>query len=107
MGLFSFLRKTDINEAIVQYQKTEDAVLLDVRTNEEYRAGHIPGSVNIPVEQIMTAPDVLKDRNVHIFSYCLRGSRSHRAVSALRRMGYTDVTNIGGIAAYRGEIIRG
>lgn len=106
MGLFDFLKQTDINEGLLRCKDTDGAVLLDVRTPEEYRGGHIPGSINLPVEQIMSAPEILKDKNAPIFSYCLRGPRSERAVTALRQMGYTNVTNIGGIASCKGEITR-
>ena len=106
MGLFNFLKRTDINEGLRRFHGTTGAVLLDVRTPEEYNGGHIPGSINIPVERITTAGSILKDKNVPVFSYCLRGSRSARAVSALKRMGYVNVTNIGGIAGYRGEVTR-
>ena len=107
MGLFDFLKRPDINEGVRMFHDTKGAVLLDVRTNDEYKSGHIPGSINIPLDRIMTAPDVLKDKNIPIFSYCLRGPRSQRAVAALRRMGYANVQNIGGITAYRGEITHG
>ena len=106
MSLFDFLKQPDINEGVKTFQNTPGAVLLDVRSREEYREGHIPGSINIPVGQIGTASDQMSDRNVPVFSYCLRGSRSRRAVKALRAMGYTNVTNIGGIASFRGEITR-
>lgn len=107
MGLFDFLKKPDINEGVRVFRETKGAVLLDVRTDEEYKTSHIPESVSIPLDRIITAPNVLKDKNAPVFSYCLRGSRSRRAVSALRQMGYTNVINIGGIDAYRGEITRG
>ena len=106
MGIFDFYKRTDINEGISIFRETAGAVLLDVRTPEEYGGGHIPGSINIPVERIMTAESILKDKNAPVFSYCLRGSRSARAVSALKRMGYANVTNIGGIVDYRGEVTR-
>lgn len=46
MGLFNFFRSTDINAGVAEYKTTDGAVLLDVRTAEEYRAGYIDGSVN-------------------------------------------------------------
>ncbi len=105
MGLLDFFKRVNINEGIRQYKKTAGAVLLDVRSHEEYTDGHIPESINLPVEQIMNAGQVLHDKDAVIFSYCLRGSRSARAVKALRQMGFENVINIGGIAGYKGEII--
>lgn len=48
MGLFNFFRNTaDINTGVAEYEKTDGSVLLDVRTPEEYRDGHIDGSINL------------------------------------------------------------
>ena len=47
MGFFDLFKKTDINEGVVAYKNTKNAVLLDVRSAEEYAQGHIPGSRNI------------------------------------------------------------
>lgn len=53
MGLFNFFRNTaDINTGVAEYETTDGAVLLDVRTAEEYRGGHIDGSVNLPLDRI-------------------------------------------------------
>ena len=100
--LFDLFRKQDINKGVEEFRNTEHAVLLDVRTEEEYRGGHIPGSMNIDVAQIHTAPSVLKDKTIPLFVYCYSGARSGRAVSLLKNMGYTNVKNIGGISAYSG-----
>ena len=48
MGFFDFLKGPDINQGVKEYSVTDGAVLLDVRTPDEYRQGHIPGSKNIP-----------------------------------------------------------
>ncbi|MDY5055898.1 MAG: rhodanese-like domain-containing protein, partial [Bullifex sp.] len=49
MGFFDFLKGPDINEGVKEYRETNGAVLIDVRTPEEYREGHIPESMNIPL----------------------------------------------------------
>ena len=91
MGLFDFWKMPDINQGVEECRKAGNAVLLDVRTPEEYREGHIPGSKNVPLQ-------------ILVFVYCHSGGRSHQAVEFLRKMGYTNVKNIGGIAAYRGKV---
>ena len=103
MGFFDFIRSPDINEGVKQYQSTPNAVLLDVRTAEEYRKGHIPGSKNIPLQSIETVLSAVRDKNTPVFVHCLSGSRSRQAASILGSMGYTNVKNIGGISAYRGK----
>lgn len=103
MGLFSFLHGPDIDQGVKAYGETAGAVLLDVRTPQEYRTGHIPGSRNFPLQtigQFRTAAGM----DTPLFVYCHSGARSQQAVSALRRMGYRNVKNIGGIAAYTGKV---
>ena len=51
MGLFSLFTGTDINKGVEEWQATENAVLLDVRSASEYQQGHIPGSINTPPRQ--------------------------------------------------------
>ena len=97
-----FLNKTNINDGAAECRSTANAVLLDVREADEFRSGHLPGAVNVPLSGIgrITVP---KDRP--LFVYCLRGSRSKRAVKALLRMGYT-AKSIGGIVSYKGPLER-
>ncbi|MCR5732000.1 MAG: rhodanese-like domain-containing protein [Sphaerochaetaceae bacterium] len=105
MGFFDLFRLNDINKGVEEYKNTEGAVLLDVRTREEYEAGHIEGSTNIPVEEIRTILDKIKDKNTPLFVHCLSGARSGSAVLVLGNLGYTNVKNIGGIASYRGKLV--
>ena len=77
---------------------------MDVRTPQEYREGRIPGSQNIPLQAIDKVTAVVKNRDIPLFVYCHSGVRSRQAVGMLRRMGYTNVTNIGGMAAYSGKV---
>ena len=69
----------------------------------EYRSGHIPGAVNVPSEIIESVRKKIPDPDTPVFAYCLSGARSSKAVSAMKKMGYTNVRNIGGINRYRGE----
>ena len=106
MGLFDFLRGPDINAGVRQYQQTPGAVLLDVRTPEEFRQGRIPGSRNMPLGDPGRLAELPPDRTTPLFLYCLSGARSAQATAQLRRMGYENVTNIGGISGYRGKVER-
>lgn len=90
----------DINKGLDEYRRTENALLVDVREADEYAAGHIPGAVNAPLSNLAAA-GLPKDRP--LFLYCLRGSRSARAASLLKRQGCGSVKSIGGINGYRGE----
>ncbi|MGN1013926.1 MAG: rhodanese-like domain-containing protein [Butyricicoccus sp.] len=104
MGFFDSLKSPDISRGVEAFQDTPDAVLLDVRTPEEYQEGHIPGSRNVPLQSLDKVTSVVKNQDTPVFVYCYSGARSSQAVSALRRMGYTNVKNIGGIADYAGKV---
>lgn len=104
MGLFDFLKQPDINQGVEEYKAASGAVLVDVRTVQEYREGHIPESRNVPLQQLDKIVSVVKDKDTQLFVYCYSGSRSRQAASILRQMGYANVKNIGGIAAYSGKV---
>jgi len=88
--LFS-TEKTDYAKLI-----KEGAVILDVRSKNEYSAGHIKGSVNIPVEILRDNLSRLKDKNKTVITCCASGIRSASAKSILRSNGYSNVHNGGG-----------
>ena len=104
MGTFDFLRQPDINKGVAKLRDTEGAVLVDVRTPQEYREGHIPGSKNVPLQQLDKISSVADNKNIPLFVYCYSGGRSRQATAMLQRMGYANVQNIGGIAAYQGKV---
>ena len=69
---------------------------IDVRTAEEYNAGHLEGAINIPydeIEQKITAISADKTQDIQL--YCRSGRRSGIALETLRSMGYNNVTNAG------------
>lgn len=72
------------------------ALLLDVRTTDEYAAQHVPGAKNIPVDQLAARLGDLGPTSRPIVVYCRSGARSARAAGILRQAGY-DVHDIGGI----------
>ena len=104
MGFFDFFKQADINQGVKEYASTPGAVLLDVRTSEEYRGGHLPGSKNVPLQAIDKVSSVAENKDTVLFVYCYSGARSRQAAGMLRRLGYTNVNNIGGIAAYAGKV---
>ena len=106
MGFFDFLKQPDINKGVMEYRNTDGAVLLDVRTPQEYREGHIPGSKNVPLQTIDKVDAVVENKDTALYVYCHSGARSRQAVSYLQHMGYTNVNNIGGITAYQGKVER-
>ena len=78
---------------------TQEAVVLDVREQDEYDSGHIPGAVLLPVGTISedTAAAVIPAKDSVVLVYCRSGNRSKTASSALAGLGYTGVCEFGGI----------
>lgn len=73
-------------------------VILDVRTEEEYAEGHIPGAILIPDYEIaQKAESILPDKDQKILVYCRSGRRSKNAAEALLALGYTNIWEFGGI----------
>ena len=104
MGFLNLFKQADINQGVKKYTATPGAVLLDVRTPEEYRGGHIPGSKNVPLQAIGKVVTVAENKDTTLYVYCYSGVRSRQAAGLLQRMGYRNVNNIGGIAAYAGKV---
>ena len=74
-----------------------DLILLDVRTQEEFEQGHIPGAVCLPNEMIAADMPFLFGKDAEILLYCRSGRRSADAAKKLRDMGFTNVFDFGGI----------
>ena len=106
MSFFDLFKQPDVNQGVKEFQRTSGAMLLDVRTPEEYRSGHIPGSKNISLQTIDRVGSVAENKDTALYVYCQSGARSRQAVGLLKQMGYTNVNNIGGIAAYAGKVER-
>lgn len=104
MKLFSFMESSDIHRDVEHFRQTPGALLLDVRTPEEYAEGRIPGSVNIPLQTLPTKQGLPEDPDTPIFAYCRSGGRSNRATAFLKKIGYSNVKNIGGIMNWTGEL---
>lgn len=89
---------------LTRYRSLKNAILLDVRQPDEYKRGHVPGARSVPLQKLRDFSLEITDRDTPLFVYCLSGARSARAVRALRGVGYTDVTDLGGINSYTGEV---
>ena len=95
-------------EAAEMMEQDDGHVIVDVRRQDEYDAGHIPGAILIPNEEIGTErPEALPDLDQVILIYCRSGNRSRQAAEKLAAMGYTNIYEFGGINTWPGEIVRG
>ena len=86
-------------EEAKEMMDTQDVVILDVREQDEYDSGHIPGAVLLPVGTIdeETAAEVIPEKDSTVLVYCRSGNRSKTASSALAELGYTNIYEFGGI----------
>ena len=76
----------------------EGYIILDTRTQEEYDAGHIPGAIVLPYDEVLEkAEGILPDKNQLILVYCRSGRRSKLAAEDLVKLGYTNIKEFGGI----------
>ncbi len=107
MGFMDRFIRSDINAGVSKYKADPEGVLVDVREPQEYGHRRIPGSVNLPLSLIDTVTSVYPDKARHLYLYCYSGARSGQAAAYLRRQGYTNVFDIGGIKGYTGETERG
>ena len=101
-------RQITMQEAVEMMEKEENYIILDVRTHEEFAAGHIPGAIVIPNETIGTE-DIpqLPDKDQLIMVYCRSGNRSKQASEKLVKLGYTNIVEFGGINSWPGETVSG
>ena len=78
---------------------SQEVIILDVREQDEYDSGHIPGAVLLPVGTIddTTAAQVIPEKDSTVLVYCRSGNRSKTASAALADLGYTNIYEFGGI----------
>lgn len=104
MGIFGFLKRSDIDAGVEKFKKTPGSVLIDVRNAEEFKSGHIPGSINIPDKEIESVESIVGNREAYIYLYCLSGARYWNAEKKLKSLGYKNAKSIGGINQYTGTL---
>jgi len=93
---------------ITQLEQDENAVVLDVRTEEEYNEGIIPKAINIDIYKgqgfIYRIDELDKFKNYYV--YCRSGGRSEQACNLMNQMGFENTYNlVGGISQWQGEVV--
>ena len=77
----------------------ENAILIDVRSVAEFNEGYLPGAINIPHTEIADKiGTIAPDKSAPLYLYCRSGRRVGIAMEALKEIGYTDMTNLGGLS---------
>ena len=95
-------------EEAKEMMDTQEVIILDVREQDEYDSGHIPGAVLLPVGTINedTAAAVIPEKDTAVLVYCRSGNRSKTASQALADLGYTQIYEFGGIRDWPYEVER-
>ena len=98
-------RRISQEEAKQMMARDDGHIIVDVRRQDEYDAGHIPGAILIPNESIGTEqPEQLPDKDQIILIYCRSGRRSKEAAQKLANLEYMNIYEFGGIIDWTGEI---
>ena len=93
-------------EAKVMMDENSDVIILDVRTNDEYKEGHIKGALLLQDADILDKAEiVLTDKSSTILVYCRSGRRSAQAAENLVSLGYTNIYDFGGIIDWKYDIV--
>lgn len=79
----------------------DGGLLLDVRTPGEFRSGHALGAKNLPLQSLQSGTLPTHDKQKSVYVYCHSGARASAASLILRRAGYSQVTNIGGLRKWQ------
>ena len=106
-GMMNSYRQITQEEAKEMMKKDDGHIIIDVRRQDEFDEGHIPGAVLIPNESITDKqPEELPKLDQIILVYCRSGRRSKEASQKLADIGYTHVYEFGGINTWTGEIVK-
>ena len=84
-------------KSIKEEEKSNEPLIVDVRTRGEFAGGAYPGAVNIPLDEIVSRAEELGAKDRKIILYCASGGRSSYAVQILSKMGFTNLENGGGL----------
>jgi rhodanese-related sulfurtransferase len=76
-----------------QHYNTGNPLLIDVRSNDEFMAGHLPQSINIPFDKIESIASFSDDKSQIILLYCRSGRRAEIAEQTLKKLGYNNIYN--------------
>jgi rhodanese-related sulfurtransferase len=95
-GCYKNSSQNEINFEQLKNMVSKGAILIDVRSPQEFKEGHLPGAINIPEYEIRKVKNEMPKLNQQIIVYCQYGGRSRDAYNMLRKIGYTNVYSLKG-----------
>ena len=94
-------------EEAYEMMTSQEVVVVDVRTREEYDGGHIENAVLVPNESIGSEmPEALPDKEATLLIYCRSGRRSKQAAEKLLKLGYQNIYDFGGVIDWPYELVK-
>ena len=100
LGALWLARRPDTSPTDARRLVAAGAKLVDVRSPEEFAAGHLPGARNIPVDELTSRLEEIGPRDLSVVVYCATGGRSASAARLLAGAGFTQVHNLGPMSAW-------
>lgn len=100
VGFFLFKRIGQVGRDEAHRLVKEGAALVDVRSAAEFSSGHLPGAINVPVNELGGQLKKLGKKDGTIVLYCASGTRSMMARSTLKGLGFTKVFNLGAMSRW-------
>jgi len=99
IALLLLKRMSFVSAEMAQKLLAEGALVIDVRSPEEFRSGKVPGAINLPLSEVRGKISTrVKDKNQPLLVHCLSGGRSAIAKHQLKSLGYTNVLNLGSLS---------
>lgn len=98
--MFGARKKID-SKVITKEMQSGQAVLVDVRGDDEWSTSHAKGALHLSVERIMAGEQPVKDISIKVYLYCASGGRAGRAANVLKAKGFAT-ENLGGLSTWRG-----
>lgn len=86
--------------------KKNNSILIDVRSYEEYKEGHIKNCVLIPLDEVYTTNKLPTQKNTNIIVYCRKGIRSRNFCYILSNMGFSNLYDLGAISNWDEELVK-
>ena len=99
VAFFIVKRMSFVSEEAARKHLAQGALVIDVRSPEEFRSGHVPDAINLPLGELRESlPHRVKDKNQVLLLHCLSGGRSGIARGQARSLGYPNTFNLGSYA---------
>lgn len=107
VAFFAWKRLSLVSAEVARKHLAQGALVIDVRSPQEFRSGHVPNALNLPLGELRASvPRLVKDQNQVLLLHCRSGGRSAIARQQLKSLGYTRVFNLGSLARAR-QIVPG